>query len=271
MITGVVYITKKYSEELVVSLKKKHIFIGMEIELVKDGKIKTGMQSYIKESIKTFVSYVSRGVTLPATSRLFDVTEGSDKMLEEKSSTFHSTVAKLLWIIKRSRSYIETALYFLCTRVKDPDIHDWGKLRQVLQFLSQNMGDYIFIGVDNIYEVLTYVDASYVMHDYMKGHTGGCMMFGWGLFHAKYPKQKFNTKSSTDSEVIGARYYISFVIWLAMYIEHQVYKVKINQLMQDNMSAMKMEKNDRNSCTGNYRHINIRYFFFKYRVDKEEI
>ena len=32
-----------------------------------------------------------------------------------------------------------------------------------------------------------------------------------------------------------------------------------------------MEKNGRNSCTGNSRHIDIRYFFVKDRVDKEEV
>ena len=32
-----------------------------------------------------------------------------------------------------------------------------------------------------------------------------------------------------------------------------------------------MARNGRNSCTGNSRHINIRYFFVKDRFDKEEI
>ena len=32
-----------------------------------------------------------------------------------------------------------------------------------------------------------------------------------------------------------------------------------------------MEKNELQSCTGNFRHINIRHFFVKYRLDKEEI
>ena len=38
VITGVVYITKKHFGSLVVSHRKKHNFLGMEIELVKDGK-----------------------------------------------------------------------------------------------------------------------------------------------------------------------------------------------------------------------------------------
>ena len=32
-----------------------------------------------------------------------------------------------------------------------------------------------------------------------------------------------------------------------------------------------MERNGRNSCTGNSRHIHIRYFFLKDRIDKGEM
>ena len=41
-------------------------------------------------------------------------------------------------------------------------------------------------------------------------------------------------------------------------------------LYKDNESAINMEKNRRNSCIGNSRHISIKYFVVKDRVDKEE-
>ena len=41
-------------------------------------------------------------------------------------------------------------------------------------------------------------------------------------------------------------------------------------LYQDNQSAICMEKNGRSSCTGNPRHISIRYLFVKDIVDKDE-
>ena len=44
-----------------------------------------------------------------------------------------------------------------------------------------------------------------------------------------------------------------------------------NIIYQDNQSAIHMEKNGRNSCTGNSRHIHIRYFFVKDRIDKREM
>ena len=83
--------------------------------------------------------------------------------------------------MKRSRPDIETFISFFCTQVKDLDIHDYGKLRRVLQFLSQTIGDDRIVGADNIYEVLTYADASYATHDDMRVRTGGYMTFGWGL------------------------------------------------------------------------------------------
>ena len=62
-IIGVIYITKRNFGELVVSHRKKYTFLGMEIELVKDEKIKIGMISYIKEKIKKSREDVLIGVT----------------------------------------------------------------------------------------------------------------------------------------------------------------------------------------------------------------
>ena len=44
-----------------------------------------------------------------------------------------------------------------------------------------------------------------------------------------------------------------------------------NNIYQDNQSATRMERNGRRSCTGNLRHISIRYFFVKDRIDKGEV
>ena len=50
------------------------------------------------------------------------------------------------------------------------------------------------------------------------------------------------------------------------FLKYQGYNIKEKILHQDNQSAMKMEINGRNSCTGNSRHIDIRYFFVHDRI-----
>ena len=136
-----------------------------------------------------------------------------------------------------------------------------------MQFLSQTIDDERVIGVDSLYELNTFVDASYAIHPDMKGHTGGAMSFGTGIVHGRASKQRLNTKSSTETEVVGASDYLPYNIWLRHFMGAQGYILKNNLFHQDNQSAMKMEKNGRNSCTGNSRHIHIRFFFIKDQVD----
>jgi len=97
------------------------------------------------------------------------------------------------------------------------------------------------------------------------------MSFGLGTLHARSTKQKLNTKSSTEAEIVGMSDYLPFNIWLRMFLEEQGYFLTNNIVYQDNQSAIRMERNGRNSCTGNSRHVDIRYFFVKDRIDKDEI
>ena len=51
----------------------------------------------------------------------------------------------------------------------------------------------------------------------------------------------------------------------------QGFDITNNIIYQDNESAIKMERNDRNSCMSNSRHVDIKFFWVKDRVDKEEV
>ena len=173
--------------------------------------------------------------------------------------------------MKQSRPDIELAISFLCTRVKKPSIDDWKKLRRVLGWLKCTIGDTRFIGANSLDQIYTWIDASYAVHMDMRGHTGGAISMGYGLVHARAGKQKINTKSSTESELVGTAEYIPYNLWILMFLEAQGYGIKDNVVYQDNQSAMLMEQNGRNLCTGNSRHINVRYFFVKDRIDKGEM
>jgi len=195
--------------------------------------------------------------------KLLMVDPDSPLLPKKLADIFHSVVAKLLWTSKRARPDIETAISSLCTRVKAPTVEDRGKLKHLLLFLNQTLDDRRIIGADNLSELYTWIDAAYAVHPDMRSHTGGAMSFGLGLVHYRSGKQELNTKSSTESEVVGTSNYVPYNVYLKNFIEAQGQVLKKNVIYQDNQSAMKMEKNGRNSCTRNSRHIHIRYFFVK--------
>ena len=48
-----------------------------------------------------------------------------------------------------------------------------------------------------------YVEASYDVHPNMRGQTGGGLTMGTGFPIVSSIKQKLNTRSSTESELVG--------------------------------------------------------------------
>ena len=126
------------------------------------------------------------------------------------------------------------------------------------------------MGTDDMLKLETWIGSSHAVHEDMKRLTCSFMSMGWGVLHAKASKQKINTKSTCESELVGVSEYIPFKIHIINILMGQSYHLKKKVLNQDNQYAMKLEINGRNSCTRNSRHISIRYFFIKDRVDNEE-
>ena len=116
-----------------------------------------------------------------------------------------------------------------------------------------------------------WVDASYGTHHDRRGHTGGLMSAGIGILHHKSSKQKLNTKSSTETEVVGASDYMSYTLWMKRFLKGQGYELKRTIYYQDNESAMKLESNGWRSKGDKSRHIDIRYFFIQDVLKREKI
>ena len=80
-------------------------------------------------------------------------------------------------------------------------------------------------------------------------------------------KQKLNTKSSTESELVGADDMLVKVLWRLYFIQSQGYTVDQNIMYQDNVVTMCLAINCTLSSSKRTKHIKARYFFIKDKVD----
>ena len=112
------------------------------------------------------------------------------------------------------------------------------------------------------------VDASFAVHPDFRSHTGGCMTWGRGTPISMSIKQKLNSRSSTESELIGLDDLMDKVIWTKLFLADQGIHLNKNMVAQDNQSAMKLEKNGRASAGKRTRALNIRYFFVTDQIKK---
>ena len=76
------------------------------------------MKDQVEETISMFEEEVDDTVVTPVNRNLFTTYDGESKELcEVRSDIFHSVTAELLFIMKRTRSDIKTAVSYLMTRV----------------------------------------------------------------------------------------------------------------------------------------------------------
>ena len=93
-------------------------------------------------------------------------------------------------------------------------------------------------------------------------------MAGKGAIYAMSSKQKLNTRSSTEAELVGVNDAMSMGLWVRKFLEAQGYTVSDNVIFQDNMSAMLLEKNGKRSSGKQTRHIDIRYYFITDNINR---
>jgi hypothetical protein len=271
VVTGIIEKIEERFGKMTVTRGKKHTFLGMDITYREDGTASILMKDHLKDAINGIKESVTKTATTPARKDLFDIDETSDLLNSVKSEDFHSVVSLLLFVSKRGRLDIELAISFLCTRVSCSTEQDWKKLKRVLEYLNGTLDECLILGADDITRMNTWVDASYAVHKDMKSHTGGAVSFGRGAVMSKSSKQKLNTKSSTESELVGASDYLPYPIWAKKFLHGQGYGLKENNFHQDNQSTIRFCKNGRKSCGPNSRHIDIRYFFIKDRLEIEDM
>ena len=126
------------------------------------------MVEKLEECIEMFGKDVSKSVTYPATKKLFEVREDSEKLSDKKGGLFQLVVEKLLFIMKRYRPELETAVGLLNTRVSKSEVDDWKKLRRILRFVHCTLKEKRCFGATSLDEIFKWVDESYAVYNEMK-------------------------------------------------------------------------------------------------------
>ena len=144
------------------------------------------------------------------------------------------------------------------------------KLNRILGYI--NATKYMGIVLESYKDIaiFAYVDASYAVHWDFRSQTGGIITLGKGPIWCKSSRQKLNSKSSTEAELIAVSDTLSQIIWTRDFLLEQGYEVGPATLFQDNLSTIALA-NRGASNTINTRHVAIRFFFVTDRIKKGEV
>jgi hypothetical protein len=105
---------------------KIHEYLGMTLDFTVPGQVRITMLPDINKIVDQFSQYDNSTsiAATPAAKHLFKVNNEAVPLSKDQKTVFHNFVAKCLFLTKRARPDIATALAFLTTRVKSSDEDD---------------------------------------------------------------------------------------------------------------------------------------------------
>lgn len=268
-VDGVIELITGVFQDVKVHRGKVHSYLGMTFDYSQKGECQVSMVGYVQDLVKSIG--IQGVVASPATDKLFEVDPDAVPLDAARKKLFHSGVAKLLFAAKRVLVDILVATSFLTTRVTAPDEDDWDKFVRVMKYVSSH-GEQakLVLRFRKDMQVEAYIDAAYGVHVDGKSHSGSTITLGGGAIYVSSKKQKIVSKSSTEAELVAISDELGEVIDTRQFLIHEGFKQGPATIWQDNMSTMSLIANGRGSANRT-RHINIRYFFVKDRVEAKEV
>lgn len=295
------HLRKKY-EEITIQSSDNMDYLGMQlIRNRKNRSIKISQQGYIKEMMELYK--VTGTKTSPASLNLFKspnapISEYSSSQEYEfiqhhdnqqtnedmtnnnintpcKDHTFLSQIMKVSFLAQRSRPDLLLPLSFLTTRVANPNQSDYQKLHRLLQYINGTQSLGITLSPKEI-KLVAWIDASYACHDDLKSHSGIVLSLGEinnsasSINYVSSKKQKLITTSSAESELVAQYLGLKQIIWSRAILKDLGFEqAEPTILFQDNKSTITMSNNG--SGGKNSKHIDIRYFLIKEKIDEKSI
>lgn len=243
-------------------------YLGMTFDMRHPGEARVSMKGYVDDLLEG--SEIVGVARTPATDGLFDIRD-VPAVSEDRRAKFHSLVAKVLYLAKRTKPECLTAISFLATRVTKCTGDDEEKLQRLVRYIRHSRSRGIVLSPGKMGIVIRmFVDAAYGVHQDRTSHTGSCVVVGdRGAVHCKSAKQSSMSKSSTEAELIALSDSANQALYLRWFLIDQGYAMRPVTLYQDNTSTMALVARGKPGAERT-RHIDIRYFWLADRVKNKE-
>jgi hypothetical protein len=108
-------INNRYGKEVPITVTLSQVcdYLGMVLDYTEEGRVKISMNQYVKEILHVLLTDMTGEALTPAAAHLFQVNPEVQKLELERKELFHQNVAKLLFLSKRARLDLQTAVVFL--------------------------------------------------------------------------------------------------------------------------------------------------------------
>ena len=248
-------------------------FVGIEIITDPAGNVRLRQRGYIADILVHFGVDQGQTADYPCTGNIMDAAKSSEPDFDV--ARFKSGVMKLMYLSTRTRPDIAFVVSALACRAERPKTSDWERLVHTVKYLNGTKDDSLLFKYGGKIELSAFVDASFMTHRDMRGHTGYCIFadkIGSAAILYRSVKQKTVADSSTEGEVIALHELVQHLLWvISIYENMGVHITKPISVHNDNKSNLTLHSKDVVNFKGRSKYISRKYFSVFEHVESGEL
>ena len=215
------HLTIKYEKVSALSISRGHVYdyLGIRLNYGTKVKVRITMPKHIKGILEPAAEDMDVIVETPAANHLFTEREYGYTLTGTQDDLFRNLVAKIFFVSFRSRPNLKTALAFLTTRVRNTDRDEYKKLTRIIRYIREMQVMNLTLEAESMGTILWWINAAYSVNLDLKVHSGGMILLKESVADSKSSRHRINSRSSTESDIIGLYNNMPGVIWTLLLLE----------------------------------------------------
>lgn len=248
------------------------------INIIRDeekGTITLHQDDYVQKMLKDYNLENCSGTSKPIDPGLGlepDLTEKTTEQIDKlKKIPYQNAIGSLMYLLQSTRPDIAYAVSLLSRFNTSYNQSHWEAVKNLFRYLKATSHFGLTFSRDSCPKLFGYCDASYASDKTdFKSITGYVFLMQGSAISWRSKKQSTIAKSSTEAELQSLSDAVDETLWLRKIIKELELETEgPTMIMCDNRSTIEFGNNAKFSH--NLKHVNVRYYSIKEKIDKQEI
>lgn len=233
-------------------------YLGLQIELDKDGSILLSQKSKIEKLLEEYGLLEPKPASTPMET-CFQNSSTNNSVQLPNNTLYRKAIGSLLYLATVSRPDIALSVGLLSRRVEKPTQHDWEGVKRVMRYLASTSDQKLRLVSSGIAELSCCVDADWAGDKQDRKSTSGhIFLLGNSIVAWSSKKQTSVAMSSTEAEYIAASLASKELLWLRqLLIDMKVPVTKTINMYEDNQACIRLIESEQQGART--KHIDVSF------------